>query len=81
MIPGARSSVLAGAVLAAALSLGTSAPPGGIWSLAGPWLGDLWSRAVAAVGLGNDLDTLPAPGEASDADPSGDVGWGLDPNG
>ena len=87
----AWSTVFAGAALAASLALAVPAPAAategrepaerGVWSLAAPWLGDLWSRVTAAVGLGIDPNGSPVQGEAPDTEPSGDISWGIDPNG
>lgn len=87
----AWSTVFAGAALAASLALAVPAPATaaegrepverGAWSLAGPWLGDLWSHVTAAISWGIDPDGSPVQGEAPDPEPSEDIGWGIDPNG
>jgi hypothetical protein len=52
-----------------------------VWSLAGSWLGDLWSRAVATISLGIDPDGSAAQGNPTVPGPSGDISLGIDPNG
>ena len=71
-MPRTWSAVLAGAALAAGLAM--SGPP-----LAD--FGSLWSRVTAAIGLGIDPNGSPVQGEAPDSEPSGDISWGIDPNG
>lgn len=86
----ALSTVFAGGVLVAALTLASPAPASAagrdspepqVRALAG-WLGALWNRAVEAISLTIDPDgsTVNGTGEPP-SQPAGDLSWTLDPNG